>query len=320
MRRVMIYLFIVLMLLGTTACEKQEANKLQEVSIMLDWYPNAVHTFLYAGLEKGYFEEEGIDLEILMPAETNDPLRLAAAEKTTLAVSYQPQLVIARANDIPVVSVGSLVGHPLNTLMVRSGINIAVPKDLEGKTVGFSLPVYEAIAKTAIANDGGDISKVNFIDIGWDIIPAIATEKVDAVSGGFINHETILIEKEGYKINVIDPRKYGVPDYYELVIISGEEFAKQNKELLKKFWRAAQKGQDYVRQNPAKALELLLNNQNEQFPLDKEVEEESLDILLELMDNFGGGELSRWQEVIDWMYDAKLIDKKPEAGKCIVQY
>ena len=320
MKRALIILIIVITMFGLAGCNQKEEEKgLQEVSIMLDWYPNAVHSFLYAALDKGYFAEEGLNVQVLMPADTSDPLKLVAAGQTDFAISYQPQLVMARAQDIPVVSVASIVNHPLNTLMVGASGNIIRPKDLEGKTVGYSLPVYEAIVKTAVKNDGGDIAKLNLIDIGWDLIPAMVTKRVDVISGGFINHEKILIEKEGYSVNIIDPVRYGVPDYYELILITSEKLLQENKNLANKFWQAVKKGQSYVQDNPREGLQLLLDNQNDQFPLDAEVETESLEILLPLMQEFGQQELKRWQEVIDWMYELELIDKKPEGEKAFIE-
>jgi len=313
MKKIALFLLITFILLSLPGCSAK-----QEVTVMLDWYPNAVHSFLYAALEKGYFQEQGLDVKLQMPAETNDPLKLVAAGKTTFAISYQPQLVMARAKEIPVISIASIVNHPLNTIMVPADSAIKTPEDFEGKTIGYSLPVYEAIVKTAVENSGGDINKVNLIDIGWDLIPALATDRVDGISGGFINHEMILLEKEGYQVKTIDPVKYGVPDYYELIMVANEETVTKKKDLVQKFWKAVEKGQVYVQENPQEALDLLLAKQNEAFPLDPEVEKKSLEILLPLMDDFGKQDLASWQAVIDWMAEMKLIEKKPEAEKAFI--
>ncbi|SMB81627.1 putative hydroxymethylpyrimidine transport system substrate-binding protein [Desulfonispora thiosulfatigenes DSM 11270] len=296
----------------------EQTEDLKEVSIMLDWYPNAVHSFIYVAAEKGYFEEEGLNVKINMPAETSDPLKLVAGGKTTFAVSYQPEIVMARAKDIPVVSVASIVGHHLNTMMTTTDQNINSPKDLEGKTVGFSLPVYEAVAKTVIESDGGDLSKVEIIDIGFDLIPALVTKRVEATSGGFINHEQVLLEKEGQKIKTFNPVDYGVPDFYELVLVVSEDTAKNDQETVKKFWNAAAKGQAFVKDNPEEALTILLSHQNDSFPLEKEIEEKSLEILLPLMEDFGAQSLESYENVIEWMAKYKLIDKKPEAKDAFI--
>ena len=103
---------------------KAESNKeaqgteLKEVSIMLDWYPNAVHSYLYVAEEKGYFEEEGVKVDIQFPANPTDPLNLAAAGKITLGLYYQPDVIMARANEnLPVKSVASIVRTPLNHMV-----------------------------------------------------------------------------------------------------------------------------------------------------------------------------------------------------------
>lgn len=125
-----------------------EGGDLEPVTVMLDWYPNAVHAFLYTALEKGYFAEEGLQVAFNMPAETNDPLRLVASGEVMLALSYQPQVVMARAEGIPVQSVAAVVRHPLNHLMVPADSPIRSPKDLIGKKVGYSgSPVDEALSK-----------------------------------------------------------------------------------------------------------------------------------------------------------------------------
>lgn len=95
---------------------------------MLDWYPNAVHSFLYAAEAEGYFAEEGLEVEIQMPADTNDALKLVAAGKVDLALSYQPQVLMARGEQIPVKSIAALVRHPLNHLMVAADSGITRPE------------------------------------------------------------------------------------------------------------------------------------------------------------------------------------------------
>lgn len=97
----------------------EQSEELESLSIMLDWYPNAVHSALYVAQEKGFFEEEGLDVNIEMPADTNDPLKLAATGKVDLAISYQNQTVLARAEGIPVVSVAAFVRHSLDSIMMK---------------------------------------------------------------------------------------------------------------------------------------------------------------------------------------------------------
>lgn len=311
-------LLLAMMLVGCSndkAESENEQSELENLTIMLDWYPNAVHAALYVAKEKGYFEEQGLDVEIQMPADTNDPLKLAATGKVDLAISYQSQVVQSRAEEIPVVSVAAYVRHSLDSIMMKKAAGIDSPKDLEGKSVGYpSTVITEAVIKTMVEHDGGDFSKVKMTDVGWDLIPAVATDKVDAIGGGYINHELVLLDKEGYEMEAFRLNDFGVPDNYELVVVAGEETFNEKKASIEKFWQAVTKGQQFVKEDPEAGLQILLANENADSTLDPEVEAESLKILLPLMEDegvpFGYQEVASWQSVADWLHEAGVIDAK----------
>ncbi|MHA6484149.1 ABC transporter substrate-binding protein [Paenibacillus sp. strain BS8-2] len=291
-----------------TGCSTSTTDepKLEDVTILLDWYPNAVHTFLYAAEEQGYFEEAGLRVKLQTPAGTNDAIKLVASGKADLALSYQMQVAISRAEDIPVVSLAAIVRHPLNRVFALESSGIQSPKDLVGQVVGYpSIPLDEAIVSTMVQADGGDASALQFQDIGWDLMPAITTGKVDAIVGGYVNHEKLLLEKEGAKLVTFDPSQFGVPDYYELVLIASEDGADKKADSYRKFIEAAAKGQKYTSEHPKEALQLLLDKQTNEYPLDAVIEQQSLDILLPLMDagneSFGSQSLDSWQSVIEWL-------------------
>lgn len=301
-----------------------EGKETHKVSIMLDWYPNAVHTIIYAGIDQGYFEEAGLELDIRIPADTTDPLRMVATRDVDFAMNYQPQVVLARAEQIPVVGVAPIVRRPLNWLMVPEDSDIQSPKDLEGKTIGYpAIPMNEALVNTIIESDGGDPSKVNLVDVNWDLMPAITTGNADAISGGFINHEKVLLEREGYPMRAFDPVEYGVPDYYELILVTSEALAEERPELVNTFTDVLKKGFEYVQANPDEALEKLLERQNSSFPLEKEVEKESLNVLLPLMTSEGEAEFGSqteesWAHVIDWMKETNLIKADIRSEDCFI--
>jgi putative hydroxymethylpyrimidine transport system substrate-binding protein len=324
MKRLLLVSLCVLTIILSACGQNAESNsekaaggtkELEKVRIMLDWYPNAVHSFLYVAQEKGYFKQQGLDVEIQMPADTNDPLRLVAAGQMDMAISYQPQVLVARGEDIPVQSFAALVRHPLNQLMVAADGPIQSPKDLAGKTIGYpSIPLDEAIIDTMVQADGGDPEKVKMVDIGWDLIPAFATKKTDAIMGGFINHEKLLLEKEGHEVKTLNPADYGVPDYYELVLVGSEKGLKTKPEMFKKFMEAATKGQAFVQENPREGLEILLKQENQSSPLDKKIETKSLEILLPLMDAkenpFGHQDPETWSNVAQWLEEKQVIQTK----------
>jgi putative hydroxymethylpyrimidine transport system substrate-binding protein len=292
---------------------------------MLDWYPNAVHSFLFVAEEKGYFKEQGLDVDIQMPADTNDPLKLVAANQIDMAMSYQPQVLVARSEDIPVQSFGAIVRHPLNQLMVPADGSIQSPKDLAGKTIGYpSIPLDEAIIQTMVEADGGNAEKVKMVDIGWDLIPAIATKKTDALIGGYINHEKLLLEKEGHPMRTINPADYGVPDYYELVMVASEKGLKEKPEVFKKFMTAITKGQTYVQEHPEDGLSVLMDHEDKTSPLEKDVETKSLEILLPLMDAkekpFGYQDPEVWKNTAQWLKVNKIIKETVQAEEAFINF
>ncbi len=309
----------------TTDTSGEEGKKeLKEVSIMLDWYPNAVHSFLYIAKEKGYFQDEGLKVDIQFPANPTDPINLAAAGKVTLGISYQPDVIIARANQgVKIKSVGAIVRSPLNRVIFLEDSKIQSPRDLEGKTVGFpGIPLNESLIHSMVKADGGNPEKVEMVDVGFELGTSIVSNKVDAVIGAYINHEVPVLAHEGHKTRNMNPTEYGVPNYYELVAVTSDQTWKEEHESIEAFWRAVTKGYNFTAENPDEALQILLNNQDEaNFPLVEDVEVQSLRILLPLMkseDGFGSQDQKQWEETIKWLKEAGLIDKEPNVDDIFV--
>ncbi|OLS35652.1 ABC transporter substrate-binding protein [Alkalihalophilus pseudofirmus] len=314
-----LYLFsLTLYLLVLAACggevtetSADSTDSLEDVDIMLDWYPNAVHTFLYTAIENGYFEEEGLNVNIIFPANPTDPINLTAAGELDFALSYQPDIITAKHQDLPIEAVAPIVRSPLNHVMFLADQNFSSPRDLEGKTVGYpGIPLNEQLLKTMVENDGGDFSKVKMIDIGFELGPAIMTERADAIIGAYINHEYPVLKHEGYDINYFNPTDYGVPSYYELVLITNEKLMNERQETVEAFWRAAVKGYEQMRDEPEASLNILLDNQEEaNFPLIETVEKESLDILLSKMETeeepFGTQSKEHWEQIENWLEETK---------------
>lgn len=318
-------LLLAFLLLVMTGCSGKQANekeagKLEDVDLVLDWYPNAVHSFIYAAIEKGYFKEEGLNVNIKFPSNPTDPLALPAAGKATVGIYYQPDVIISRANEkVPVKSIGSIVQSPLNVIISLKEKGINSPKDLSGKTVGFSgNPLNVEYVKTMVKEDGGNPETVKIIDVGFELLSAMITKKVDATTGGLINHEVPVMKYEGHDVNYFDPSKYGVPNYYELLFVTSDNTIKEKPETLKKFMRACKKGFNFTKENPNEALSILLKNQQkDNFPLIEAVEKESMNTLLpkmELKDSpFLTQDKKVWEENINWLYEKGMLKEKVKA-------
>lgn len=300
----------------TNTTDNTDANDLKEISVVLDWYPNALHSFLYVANEKGYFEDEGLKVNIQFPSNANDAISLVAAGQADVGLYYQQDVIQARADmNIPVKSFAAVVQQPLNIVLSLKDKNITSPKDLIGKTVGYAgTELSEAIIKSIMENVGADYSDVNMIDVGFDLMSSMTTNNVDATIGCLVNHEVPQMEEEGFEVNYFEMDDYGVPTYYEGIFLANDNMIENDSETLAAFLRGCEKGFNDMKSNPDEALEILLNNQDEaNFPLSRTVEEKSMQTLLPVMETADAKFLSQsddvWQKNIDWMMSEGLISK-----------
>lgn len=300
-------------------------TELEKFSVVLDWYPNAVHGFIYNAIEKGYYAEEGLDVQIYFPANVNDAISLTAAGKADVGIYYPNDIIRAIANeDIPVKSVGTIVQSPLNVIVSLKDKNITSPKDFVGKTIGYSGTEFnEALIKTMMESVGASMYDVTLIDVGFDLMTSMTTGKVDATIGCLVNHEVPALEEEGFEVNYFFPTEYGVPNYSELVFVAGNNNINENSEKIEKFLRASQKGFEDMKNDPQGTLTTLLENQNEEnFPLSEGVEQRSIDVLLPLMENENAKFLTQnkelWQNDINWLKEQGLINKEITVEDCVV--
>ena len=291
-----------------------ESEEMKELDVVLDWYPNALHAFMYVAMEKGYYEEEGLKVNIQFPSNANDAISLVAAGQADIGLYYQQDVIQARADqNVPVKSIGAVVQGPLNIILSLKEKNITSPEDLVGKTVGYAgTELSEALTRSIMEYVGADYSDVAMIDVGFDLMSSMTTGNVDATIGCLINHEVPQMEEEGFEVNWFELDDYGVPTYYEGIFLANDKTIESDSETLSAFLRASARGFADMKENPEEALEILLNNQNEEnFPLSETVEKESIDVLLPMMETADAEFLSQsdacWQENIDWMVSQGLI-------------
>lgn len=311
------YILFFLLLLIFTACGGKKEEKLETVDVVLDWYPNAIHCFLYNAIEKGYFEQEGLKVNLHFPSNASDPMALPAAKKADIGIYYLHHLVMARANEnIPIKSIGAITQGPLNVVIALKEKGIKRAKDLEGKVIGYSGgPLSEASLKVMVENDGGDPSKVKILDVGFELLTSMITKQVDATIGGLVNHEVPVMKDKGLDVDYFYCTEYGIPNYYEEIFVANDELIERRKDVYIKFLRAANKGFEDMLNNPDESLDLLLAKQEaDQFPLTRNVEKQSIDILLPVMKQkdipFLHQDSKVWEENINWLYDNKIIERK----------
>ena len=308
---------------GDTAQDTDTADgELRELTVVLDWYPNALHAFLYQAEQAGYFAEEGLTVNIQSPAGVNDAMSMVAAGKADIGLYYQQDVIQARVEqDVPVKSIAAVVQAPLNIILSLKEKDITEPADLAGKTVGYAgTELSEALVHSIMQRSGQDPSSVELIDVGFDLMSSMVTGNVDATIGCLVNHEVPQMEKEGFEVNYFFPDDFGVPQYYEGIFLANDDMIENEPDVLAGFLRGCQKGFEDFKTDTDAVLQVLLDNQDESnFPLDPDVEKQSCQTLLPLMETTDAAFLSQseacWQENIDWMYDEGLISSKPDVSE-----
>ena len=303
---------------GAKKNDSGSSKNLKELDVVLDWYPNALHSFLYVAIEKGYYADEGLKVNIRFPSNANDAISLVAAGQADIGLYYQQDVIQARAEqNVPVKSIGAVVQGPLNIVLSLKDKNITSAKDLVGKTIGYAgTELSEALIRSIMQYVGADYSDVTMVDVGFDLMSSMTTGNVDATIGCLVNHEVPQMEEEGFEVNWFALDSYGVPTYYEGVFLANDDAIANDSETLSAFLRASAKGFADMKADPEGALKTLLANQNEEnFPLSETVERKSMGVLLPMMETDSAAFLSQsdacWQENIDWMLQQGLIAKAP---------
>lgn len=295
-------------------------KELEPVSVLLEWYPNAIHSFIYVAKEKGFYKEEGLDVDILLPSGSNDPIIFTAAGKVDIGFYYMNQLILQKTEqNIPVSSIGAISQESLSVFIAAKDKKILSPKDFENKKIGYSgEPLSEMKIRKLVKDNGGDEKSVQLVDVGFDLITAMVTGRVDVTHGGYRHHEVPVLESKGIEVNYFSAAQYGEPGEYETILVAGDEIIKNKPETLKKFLRASKRGFDYAKKHPEEAIDITFSNQSiENFPLDKNVEIKSLKMLIPLMESknkpFLSQEKKLYEQRIEWLYKEKMIKKKLDA-------
>jgi len=235
------------------------AAQSQPVNLMLDWLPNADHVGLYAALSNGEFTQAGLAVHVRVPTDPATPLQLLAAGKVDAAISYEPQLLLARDAGEPLVSIAAVVQRPLTSIVSLRFKHITTPRQLRGKRIGTAgIPYQEAYLRTILADAGVPAHTVKETNVGDNLVPAMVSGRVDATLGAYWNYEAIQLRQEGKHPNVIHVEDAGVPTYDELVLVVREnEIANQTSEL-RRFVQALGRGYQAVRADPQTGVNALI--------------------------------------------------------------
>lgn len=316
-RRVLSALLTAALVVGLAACgEKDEPTSgpatavAERVDLLLDYLPNADHAGIYAAIGGGEFAAARLDIRLRSPSDPSLPLKLLAAGRADLAISYEPELLLARAKGAQLVSVGALVQKPLTSIVSLHDRAIRRPADLAGKRIATAgIPYQEAYLKTILAEAGISSGTVKSIDVGFNLVPALVSKRVDAVLGMFWNVEGVELARRDRKPQILRMDQIGVPTYNELVIVAREQDVRSRGTLLRRFMRALGRGHALLRENVDTGVNPLVKAEPD---LNRAVQRAQVTATLPVFfptgkRPFGFQDPGEWKRYAQWMADNALI-------------
>ncbi len=237
------------------ACYLSPARAADDLRIILDWFVNPDHGPIVIADRLGYFEEAGLAVEIIAPADPADPPKMVAAGRADLAISYQPQLHLQVRAGLPLVRVGTLVATPLTCLLVAADGPVESPADLAGRRVGYSVSGVQHVLLQAMLNHHGlALDDVEMINVNFALSPALMSGQVDAVIGAFRNFELNQMRLSGAEGRCIYPEEEGVPAYDELIYVARRDGF--DADVVARFLAATERATHYIVNRPNVAWEI----------------------------------------------------------------
>jgi putative hydroxymethylpyrimidine transport system substrate-binding protein len=324
-RRLVALLALAACLLATACGEREDPEPrpaaAERLDVILDFFPNADHAGLYAAIGTGAFEEAGLEVTPRTPSDPSAPLRLLAAGRADLAISYEPEVLLARDKGLEVVAIGAVVQKPLTSLMSLGDRAIKDPAQLAGKKVGTAgIPYQSAYLKATLDRAGVDAADVEEVNVGFNLGPAMITKKVDATLGAFWNYEGVELERNKRKPTILRVEQLGVPTYNELVVVAREEDARERGDLLRRFMLALSRGHEALRDDANAGLRPLLEANADLEPgLQAAVVKATLPVFFPEDEDraFGYMDEGEWVAYARWMADNGLLKRREDPRRAL---
>jgi putative hydroxymethylpyrimidine transport system substrate-binding protein len=292
-----------------------------QLDVTLDWFPNPDHVAIFEAQNQGYFRDVGLDVRTHVPSDPSAPVKQVAAGRTDLAISYEPEVFLARKEGLPVVAVAALVQRPLTSLMATARSGVSSVRDLRGKRVGTAgIPYQSAYLKTILARANVPASSVKETNVGASLLPAMLSGKVDATLGAFWNVEGVELRQRRQRPRIVPVDRLGVPDYDELVLVANEDDVTGRRDDLRLFIAAVARGARQAREDPATATRNLIDNNEDLRPRTTRA---SVRLTLPTLfpedrdQPFGYLDPVKWRNYGGWMVDNGLLERPPNVDETL---
>jgi putative hydroxymethylpyrimidine transport system substrate-binding protein len=297
---------------GACGTKSEDINpETEPFSVALDWYPNPDHAGLLTARDAGYFEDAGLDVSLDAPTDPSLPIKLVAAGQTDLAISYEPEVLLAREQGLDVVAVGAIVDQPLTSMIWLERSKIRRVADLKGKTISTAgIPYQDAYLKTILARAGLSEDQVTTVGVGQGLLPSIVSGRAQATLGPLWNIEGVDLKLSGQKPVINPVNKLGVPTYDELVVVAKGSTLEEDPDSVRLFMSALARGTAEAVASPNATTQTILDAND---ALDPKVTAAQVRTTLPLLENrsndqpFGYMNPAEWQTFINWMLENEVL-------------
>jgi putative hydroxymethylpyrimidine transport system substrate-binding protein len=310
--------------LALAACGEKEETlgtpQPQPFDLALDFYVNPDHAGVFTAIDNGYFERAGLTVTPRVPSDPSAPIKEVAAGRADLAISYEPEVLLARDQGLDVEAVGAIVDQPLTSLISLPAGGIATPADLKGKTVATAgIPYQSDYLETILGDVNLSVSDVNEVNVGLNLLPALLGNQAQAILGGFSNIEGVDLAQRGDDPAVVPVDRLGVPSYDELVLVAQRSRVEDDPDTIRLFLSALANGTRDAIANPGAATESILKAGK---GLDPKLTRAEVDATLPLLapapgQSFGQMDAAKWELFASWMADHGLISEVPESDEVL---
>ncbi len=315
-------LLTLVLAVGLAACsEKSEdgTGEAQPLSLALDFYANPDHAGIFMAQDLGYFEEAGLEVAIETPTDPSLPIKQVAAGRTDIAISYEPEVILAREQGLDVVAIAALVNQPLTSMIWLQKSGIKGVAELEGKTIAYAgIPYQEAFLQTILGRVDLAPADVDAVNVGFNLLPALAGGSAQATLGAFRNIEGVDLRERGLKPVITPVDQLGVPTYDELVLVANRAELEADPDRYRLFIAALERGTDVAVERPAAATEsILAANEALEPKLTRAEVDATLPLLGARVEGrpYGYMDPVAWETFAGWMRDNELIRALPAVAE-----
>jgi putative hydroxymethylpyrimidine transport system substrate-binding protein len=292
----------------------------QPFSLELDWYANPDHAGIFTAIDNGFFRQVGLDVTPQVPSDPSAPIKEVAAGRVDLAISYEPEVLLAADKGLDVEAVGAVVDSPLTSLISLPRSDITSASALNGKTVGTAgIPYQSDYLETILQTAGLPTSAAQEVNVGLNLLPTLIGGKVDAILGGFRNIEGVDLQQRGLDPRIIPVDQLGVPTYDELVLVARRSTVDAHPEAIRAFIEALGRGTDYARAHPQEAANAVLSAGKGLDPMQTRAEVGATLPLLAPPQGkpYGYLDPTAWRAYARWMADHDLISSPPPPSEVL---